>query len=192
MDGKSTILGIPETDEEQELLLTDPNRWIPEPRGLYRIRYSDCDPLGHLNNTRYLDYFLNAREDQIREHYGLDIRRLHSDFGFVWLVSHTEIAYLTPAMPSEEVLIRTRLIDIGARTLLLEGLMLDRGDRQLKALTWIEFTFVDSRSGRTRKHPEGLLDLYRSILYPADCPTVRPFKERIQTIRSEQRRKRIN
>ena len=29
------------------------------------IRFQDCDPYSHLNNGRYLDYFMNAREDQV-------------------------------------------------------------------------------------------------------------------------------
>lgn len=28
-------------------------------------RFQDCDPFSHLNNARYIDYFLNAREDQL-------------------------------------------------------------------------------------------------------------------------------
>ena len=35
------------------------------------IRFQDCDPFGHLNNARYIDYFLNARQDQIAAAYGL-------------------------------------------------------------------------------------------------------------------------
>ncbi len=31
------------------------------------IRFQDCDPYAHLNNGRYLDYFMNAREDQCVE-----------------------------------------------------------------------------------------------------------------------------
>ena len=29
------------------------------------IRFPDCDPFNHLNNSRYLDYFINAREDHL-------------------------------------------------------------------------------------------------------------------------------
>jgi len=30
----------------------------------YQVRFQDSDPFRHLNNARYLDYFVNAREDQ--------------------------------------------------------------------------------------------------------------------------------
>ena len=37
------------------------------------IRFQDCDPLQHLNNAKYFDYFFNAREDQVPKLYGLEI-----------------------------------------------------------------------------------------------------------------------
>ena len=35
-----------------------------------KIRFIDCDPIGHLNNSKYLDYMLNAREDHVEDYYG--------------------------------------------------------------------------------------------------------------------------
>ena len=44
-----------------------------------KIRFQDCDPFNHLNNAAYLNYFVNAREDQISKHYGIDIVTSHSE-----------------------------------------------------------------------------------------------------------------
>ena len=32
-----------------------------------KVRISDCDPIGHLNNIQYLKYMQDAREDHIEE-----------------------------------------------------------------------------------------------------------------------------
>jgi len=40
---------------------------------LVKIRFQDCDPFNHLNNSKYIDYFINTREDQLLEYYGLEI-----------------------------------------------------------------------------------------------------------------------
>ena len=37
------------------------SRLIQTPETIHRVHFQDCDMLGHLNNARYLDYFLNAR-----------------------------------------------------------------------------------------------------------------------------------
>ncbi len=44
-----------------------------EPVSNVVIRFQDCDPFGHLNNARYIDYFINAREGHLVEYYNLDI-----------------------------------------------------------------------------------------------------------------------
>ncbi|MGB0837938.1 MAG: acyl-CoA thioesterase, partial [Flavobacteriaceae bacterium] len=38
-----------------------------------RIRFQDCDPFNHLNNGKYIDYFVNAREDHLLEFYNLNL-----------------------------------------------------------------------------------------------------------------------
>lgn len=40
----------------------DPDRKYPkETETKAVIRFQDCDPLQHLNNAKYFDYFFNAR-----------------------------------------------------------------------------------------------------------------------------------
>ena len=49
--------------------------YVLHPESKTTIRFHDCDPFRHLNQARYLDYFVECREDQLREHYGLDMFR---------------------------------------------------------------------------------------------------------------------
>ena len=42
------------------------------PNSNYKIRFNDCDMFGHLNNSRYLDYLINAREDHLKDYYSFD------------------------------------------------------------------------------------------------------------------------
>jgi YbgC/YbaW family acyl-CoA thioester hydrolase len=102
------------------------------PASFYIIRFNDCDPLGHLNNSRYLDYFLNAREDHLRESYGVDLREW-AQRGDAFVVHSHEIRYLRPALYNESVMIQSSLIGVGDSWLLVELLMYDQ-ERQLKAL----------------------------------------------------------
>ena len=52
-------------------------------KSTYTIRFSDCDMFAHLNNARYIDYFLNAREDHLRTYYNLDLRTFQQK-GLSW------------------------------------------------------------------------------------------------------------
>jgi YbgC/YbaW family acyl-CoA thioester hydrolase len=126
------------------------------PLSFYIIRFNDCDPLGHLNNSRYIDYFLNAREDHLREHYGIDLREwAQQGHGFV--VSRHEIRYLRPVVYNDRVGIQSALIGWGDTWLLVEMQMLDSAG-QLKAILWTEFTRIDPRTGKRQTHPPEFMD----------------------------------
>lgn len=134
---------------------------VREPESIAVIRFQDCDPFGHLNNARYVDYFMNARTDQIAEHYGLQL--LQEDQSKSWVVTKSQIAFFAPAKMMERVRIRTRLIHATERNLVVEGLMLDDNASQLKAVLWMQFTYVDLSTGRPSRHADELMQLLLSV-----------------------------
>src|SRR5436190_23413254 len=87
------------------------------------IRFQDCDPFQHLNNARYIDYFMNAREDQLKQFYNFDIFKETQRTGQGWVVTKNQLAYLHPAMLQEQVLIRTLLVQMTETVLVIEGMM---------------------------------------------------------------------
>ena len=134
---------------------------VKEPESTAVIRFQDCDPFGHLNNARYIDYFMNARTDQIAEHYGLQL--LQEGGSKSWVVNKSQIAYFAPARLMESVRIRPRLLHANERSLVVEGLMLEEKSVHLKALLWMEFTYVDLNTGRPSRHPDELMQLLQAI-----------------------------
>lgn len=122
------------------------------PVSSYLIRFNDCDPMGHLNNARYIDYFLNAREDHLREHYGIDLREWAAQ-GQAFVVSQHEIRYLRPVLYNDSVKVRSSLIGWGESWLLVEMLMYTASG-QLAAAMWTRFTRIDPATGRRKEHPQ--------------------------------------
>lgn len=153
------------------------------------IRFQDCDPFGHLNNARYVDYFMNARTDQLQAHYDFNIFAVGQEIGSNWVVSKTEIAFLLPAMLMETVRIQTRLIWATQRKLVVEGIMFDESGRQIKSVAWVEFTFVNLANGRPASHTDALMQLFHAVqIYEIYENTT--FDERIAQLRQAQRQKR--
>ena len=92
------------------MFIIDPNRnYEKQTESRVVIRFQDCDPLRHLNNAKYFDYFFNAREDQLPKVYGVEIMDLIKSNEAVWVVYNHHIAYLRPANLGEWVRIVTRL-----------------------------------------------------------------------------------
>ena len=146
------------------------------------IRFHDCDPFRHLNNARYIDYFLVAREDQLAQHYDFRIFDVAQQTGYGWVVSKTKIAYLAPAMMQEQVIIRTQLIHMSENNLVVEGVMLNDAGWRIKAVVWIEFIYINLGTGRTAQHDDGLMTLFRNVV--VDEIYTLPYDERVNNLKA--------
>ena len=165
-----------------------PSDVTKEPESVIQVRFQDCDPFGHLNNVRYIDYFLNARMDHLQNFYGVNIYKQEKPMTASWVIKKTQIAYLRPAMLAEEVVIRTRVIHYTDSTIVVEGLMLDKEAKHLKSVVWIEFAYISMATGRPTTHDEDWLHLLRSVSiesnYDADG-----YNRRAETARLEMKKR---
>ena len=152
-----------------------------------KIRFQDCDPFGHLNNARYIDYFMNARTDQIAAHYDLHIMEYGKTPTESWVVTKNQIAYLAPAFLAEDVTIQTRIIHLTDSQILVEGLMLGQGERRLKAVCWMEFTYVSLRQGKIAVHPDDVAKLLSSVHYE-NSPDALDFDARVRELKAQYRK----
>ncbi|MBB6612376.1 acyl-CoA thioesterase [Pontibacter sp. Tf4] len=147
------------------------------------IRFEDCDPFGHLNNGRYTDYFLNAREDQLRDNYNLDIYRHMHTAGKAWVVATNQMAYLREAKLMEKVTIRTCLRWFTESDILMEALMLDKKTGTIKSVAWMRFSYVDVKQGRKVPHEEHLLNLFGQVAILGEGRDTLMFEERVKELR---------
>ncbi len=130
------------------------------------IRFQDCDPFNHLNNARYLDYFINAREDHILQNYGLDVYNIALTTGAGWVVGKSQIAYFRPAKLMEQVLIQSELISFGKRDITVELRMLDAEQTHVKAFLWINFVHFRLATGKSELHADYLMELFGQVHSP--------------------------
>src|SRR5215212_2403304 len=107
------------------------------------IRFPDCDPFNHLNNARYLDYFINAREDHAIANLNFNIYHFAAKHGLSWVVSKTQIVYLKPAFLMETVIIDSTILELGEKELLVEMKMWDEQKKKLKSVLWTKFVHVN-------------------------------------------------
>jgi YbgC/YbaW family acyl-CoA thioester hydrolase len=152
------------------------------PGSFYRIRFSDCDPLGHLNNARYIDYFLNAREDHLKDHYSLDLRSFYAQ-GVSWVVGSHELIYKKPAVYNETVRISSSLIRALSDSLLVEMLMTDESGKSVKAIMWTSFIHVNVKTGKKENHSADFMEFAKQVEH-TDVNAEAGIKERETFLRS--------
>lgn len=147
------------------------------PRSFYTVRFNDCDPLGHLNNARYIDYFINAREDHLKESYGIDLKEWALR-GLSFVVNQHEIKYIRPVTYNDRVCIQSALIAAGDTWLLVEMCMFDEQAQALKAILWTKFTHINMRTGKRETIPADLTDFIQQALWDG-ADSKKGMKERI-------------
>lgn len=151
-----------------------------------KVRFQDCDPFNHLNNSKYLEYFINVREDQIAEHYDLDIFKYMRNTGLSWVVASNQISYVKPAFTMETVLIESQLIQYTDNLLLVEMKMWNENETELKAILWIKFIHYDIQAKKTATHSNDLMHLFQSVVLPVDQPVFENrFLEIIQGLKAK-------
>jgi len=137
-------------------------------QSFYKVRFQDSDPFSHLNNARYLDYFVNAREDQFEDGFGIKTGEMAVKEKLGWVVTTNKISYLAPANVNEDILIESRVLDFGNKHLTIEMKMWDKNKTQLKALNWVNLVHLNIRTGRPTNHSEELMQIFEGLVMPLE------------------------
>jgi YbgC/YbaW family acyl-CoA thioester hydrolase len=168
------------------MLQLDPNKEYPrklESKAV--IRFQDCDPLKHLNNAKYFDYFFNAREDQVAEIYGFDPNDYFEHNHTSWVVYNHQIAYMNSAKVSEWVNILSSIVFFNENTKITEFVMTDQSKKVLKAVLWTTSKYINIDTGHTTSHePEIMSYLNRIALENIDMNEI-TFAKRLKIIKAE-------
>lgn len=151
-----------------------------------KIRFQDCDPFNHLNNGRYIDYFINQREDQVLNAYGIDIFKMIREEKLGWVVSSTQIAYILPVFTMEEISFESQTIEFSKKHLKVEMRMFNKQKTQLKSVAWMTFVHFDLNKNTTTEHNPKLIKLFNEIVLP--LPEI-SFDERERNIRLSMKNK---
>lgn len=145
------------------------------------IRFPDCDPFNHLNNARYIDYFINAREDHIMANMDFNIYHYAAQNGLGWVVSKNQIAYLKPAFLMETVIIESTALQVGDREVIVEMKMWNEKKDKLKSVLWSNFVHINMKTQRPENHSAQLMELFKPVENP--LPSVMSFDERVEQLR---------
>ncbi len=152
-----------------------------KPKSYYTIRFHDCDPYGHLNNVRYFNYMLDAREDHLKEYYNLSLKDFFSQ-GLAWVIGNQEIFYVRPASYGEKVCIYSSLIEATKEYLINEIVMSDENGKKIKAVLWAKHICVSTQTMKKQDHPDEFMEFVKSIEMK-DVNVAEGLKSRISNIR---------
>ncbi len=145
-----------------------------------KIRFADCDPIGHLNNVKYLEYMLNAREDHVEEQFGFTYEEYTRKTGYTWIAIQNEIAYLREVRYNNTVIISSKLIELNDRTSKVEITMTSLDGQTTHAVLWISTIYFNMKTRKSENMPQESKDLFQKHLFELDQQN---FSDRVHQLR---------
>jgi acyl-CoA thioester hydrolase len=84
-----------------------------------RVYYEDTDAAGIVYYANYLKFAERARTEMMRL-FGVEHERWRQDEGMAFIVSHVALDYLVPARLDDELVVETRVKELGGASILLD------------------------------------------------------------------------
>ena len=117
-----------------------------------RVRYSEIDAQGHVNNANYLSYFEVGRVEWLRDA-GMSYREMEKR-GFGFVVVEALVRYRKAAYFDDELTIRTKISEKSKVSVRFEYEVLR--DRDLLATGHTRHAYVSLASGKPIRMPRDL------------------------------------
>ncbi len=154
-----------------------------------KVRFNDCDPIGHLNSVKYLEYMLNAREDHVEQFFGFTYEEYTRRTGCIWIATQMEIAFLQEVRYNTVVQISSKTIEVSDRISKLEILMKSEDGETIHAVLWMTIIYFNMKTRRSEYQPEDTKELFKKHLVELDQ---HDFSSRVAFLRRSNKKSASN
>jgi len=123
------------------------------------VRPDDIDMNQHVHNSRYFDYVLAARFDQMARCYGLSMEGF-LEAGFGWVVRTAHVEYKRPLTMGDIAIVTTWVDVMHADGVTVEFKICKKSNGKLCCDGRFHYTMIDIKTGRAAKIPEWIVEKY--------------------------------
>jgi len=124
-----------------------------------QVRPDDIDMNQHVHASRYQDYVLAARYDQMARCYRMSME----DFlqaGLGWYVKTAHVEYKRALKLGEQFIVRTWVDAVSGPEVKVCFEIVRKTNAKLCCGGWCEYTLIDLKSGRAENIPDEILKKY--------------------------------
>jgi len=126
-----------------------------------QVRPDDIDMNRHVHASRYHDYVLAARYDQMARCYRMSMEEFNQA-GYGWFVKSAHLDYKRPLMMGDSFVVRTWVDAMGGSEVKVRFEILRRVRDRLKISCegWFDYALVSLQNGRAAIIPDDILLKY--------------------------------
>ncbi len=128
----------------------------------YRVRPDDIDMFRHVHNSKYFDYVLAARYDQMERCYGMAMEKFLEQ-GFGWLVRTVYIDYKRPLLLGDYFTVTTGIENINEKVCRVKFSITNKTTGKVCSDGWFDFMMVGIDTGKAVPTPQDVIEHYTSF-----------------------------
>jgi acyl-CoA thioester hydrolase/thioesterase-3 len=123
------------------------------------VRPDDIDMNQHVHNSRYFDYVLAARYDQMSRCYKMSMEEfLKAGFGWVVKIAHLE--FKRPLGLGDLMIVRTWVDEIFKDGVKVQFEIVKKQNNKLCCSGWFDYTMISLKTGRAEAIPAWIAEKY--------------------------------
>ncbi len=128
-----------------------------------KIRPDDIDLNNHVHNTKYLDYVLAARYEQMIKDYKMSMNDFYK-LDYNWVISITYIEYKRALVLHDNIVVRTQFDSVNGAQCRVNFWIVkkatDKAGEKVAAQGHIIYTMISIKTGRPVRIPEEIIEHY--------------------------------
>ena len=126
----------------------------------FRVRPDDIDMYNHVHNSRYFDYVLAGRYDQMERCYGMGMDKF-IERGFGWLVRTVYMDYKRPLKMSDYFLVKTGIESLDEKLCRVNFTITGKATGKTCCDGWFDFVLIDLKTGKGVSIPADVITHYQ-------------------------------
>lgn len=124
-----------------------------------KVRPDDIDMFNHVHNSKYFDYVLAARYDQMAEFYKMPMESfLQSGFG--WVVRTAQVDFKRPLILGDVITVRTGILTINEKGCRVQFEIINKKTSKIASDGWFDYVMIDISTGKGCKVSEEMIVAY--------------------------------
>jgi len=124
-----------------------------------QVRPDDIDMNRHVHGSRYFDYVLAARYDQMARCYGMSMEEFEKA-GYGWFIRTAHLDYQRPLRLGERFVVRTWVEEMFAEGVRVDFEIRKGANGKLVCSGHFHYTMVSLKTGRAESIPDWIIAKY--------------------------------
>jgi YbgC/YbaW family acyl-CoA thioester hydrolase len=125
----------------------------------HKVRPDDIDMFNHVHNSKYFDYVMAARYEQMHLFYGMSMETF-LEMGFGWVVKTVMIDYKRPLGLGDLFIVETGIESINRKGCRVSFEITNKKTKKTSTDGWFDFVMIDLKTGRGVEVTDEMVKLY--------------------------------